>query len=156
LPGAECPHPRIDHIDRFCLAAGEQGLKLTMRSCRNILRLQTIYYLLTATWPLVHIKSFMVVTGPKIDTWLVKTVAVLILVIAICFIGQLLIKGLSLPVIVLAISCCIGLILIECYYVSTGVISRIYLVDAFLHVLFLVAWWACLKRSKIWWGNKGS
>ena len=39
---------------------------------------QGLYFLVTAIWPLVHIASFMKVTGPKRDIWLVKTVATVI------------------------------------------------------------------------------
>lgn len=33
--------------------------------------IQGCYYLITLIWPLVHIKSFMAVTGYKRDVWLV-------------------------------------------------------------------------------------
>ena len=39
---------------------------------------QAIYYIATGVWSLVGIRSFQAVTGPKIDTWLVKTVGVLV------------------------------------------------------------------------------
>lgn len=56
----------------------------------NLLSLvQGIYTLLTALWALVDIKSFMEVTGPKTDVWLVKTVAVVLLPIAVCFLWGL-------------------------------------------------------------------
>ena len=34
---------------------------------------QAVYYILTGVWPLVHIRSFMAVTGPKTDLWLART-----------------------------------------------------------------------------------
>ena len=34
---------------------------------------QGSYYLLTGLWPVVHLRSFEAVTGPKVDKWLVKT-----------------------------------------------------------------------------------
>ena len=40
--------------------------------------LQGAYFGLTAAWALVHIDSFMRVTGAKTDVWLVKTVAALV------------------------------------------------------------------------------
>jgi hypothetical protein len=48
---------------------------------------QAIYYLLTALWGLFHIESFMAVTGPKTDVWLVKTVSVLIIPTVVCLLG---------------------------------------------------------------------
>jgi len=44
---------------------------------------QAWYYLVTGVWPLVNISSFQLVTGPKTDLWLVKTVGVLVTVISV-------------------------------------------------------------------------
>ena len=41
-------------------------------------RVQAAYYVLTGVWPLVDIRSFEAITGPKADRWLVKTVGVLV------------------------------------------------------------------------------
>ena len=38
------------------------------------------YYAITGVWPLVHMRSFEAVTGPKQDHWLVHTVAGLLVV----------------------------------------------------------------------------
>ncbi|SHL25073.1 hypothetical protein SAMN05444407_10372 [Chryseobacterium contaminans] len=40
---------------------------------------QLLYYFATSLWPLVHIKSFLIITGDKTDIWLVKTVSILLL-----------------------------------------------------------------------------
>ena len=57
-----------------------------------LLWVQGIYYLVTGVWPLVSIETFQMVTGPKTDHmvtgreadhWLVMTVGVLIVAIAI-------------------------------------------------------------------------
>lgn len=37
-----------------------------------------LYYLVTAIWPLVSMRTFMAVTGPKVDQWLVLPVGLLI------------------------------------------------------------------------------
>jgi hypothetical protein len=111
-----------------------------MKLLRSTLQMQTVYYLITALWPLIDIKSFMVVTGPKTDTWLVKTVAVVLLAITCCFITQLITKANPLPTAILAIACCVGLTYIDCYYALNGTISKIYLLDAVLEIIFLVLW----------------
>ena len=75
---------------------------------------QAGYYLLTALWPLFHMDSFLKVTGPKTDLWLVKTVSVLLVAIGLSFISSLTMEGnLPLPVIVLAVTSCIVLAGIE-------------------------------------------
>jgi hypothetical protein len=55
---------------------------------RLLLWIEGLYSLVTAIWPIVDIDSFMVVTGPKTDQWLVKTVSVLILAIAVFFLHK--------------------------------------------------------------------
>jgi protein-S-isoprenylcysteine O-methyltransferase Ste14 len=42
---------------------------------------QAVYYLITGIWPLLSIKTFEKLTGPKTDKWLVKTVGVVVTVI---------------------------------------------------------------------------
>ncbi|MBV9103879.1 MAG: hypothetical protein JO060_09815 [Candidatus Eremiobacteraeota bacterium] len=49
-------------------------------SRRNVYIFQSVYYTVTGIWPLVSIDSFMAVTGPKTDVWLVKMVGSLVLV----------------------------------------------------------------------------
>ena len=44
---------------------------------RTRLLSQGLYYLATGLWPLVHMRSFLAVTGPKTDLWLVRTVGLL-------------------------------------------------------------------------------
>lgn len=52
-----------------------------MKKVAIIAMIQGLYYLLTSLWGLLHIESFMMVTGPKFDIWLVKMVSVLIIVL---------------------------------------------------------------------------
>lgn len=42
---------------------------------------QAAYYVATGLWPFVHLPSFIAVTGPKREVWLVKTVGALVTVI---------------------------------------------------------------------------
>lgn len=82
----------------------------------------------------------MEVTGPKTDVWLVKTVAVLLLAISISLFTSFLLKKINIPVITLAISCCLVLVFIDCYYVWNGTISKIYLLDAVAEGFLLILW----------------
>src|SRR4051812_30893344 len=43
--------------------------------------IQGVYFFITGLWPIVHMPSFLFVSGPKTDLWLVKTVGILIVVI---------------------------------------------------------------------------
>jgi hypothetical protein len=101
---------------------------------------QAIYFGLTGLWPIVHIRSFMAVTGPKHDLWLVRTVGVLITAIAVP-IGMAGWRGTITPEIgILAIGRAAGLAAIDVIYVLRRVIARIYLVDAAVELLIIAGW----------------
>jgi hypothetical protein len=105
---------------------------------------QGAYYLLTGAWSLLHVESFMAVTGPKTDVWLVKTVGVLVSVIGLA----LLLAGVGGQVepglIFIAIGSALGLLAIEVAYTLQRVIPAIYLADAVLEGGF-VLWWVALR-----------
>ncbi|HKG05483.1 MAG TPA: hypothetical protein VKB19_03450 [Pedobacter sp.] len=98
------------------------------------LLLQSTYYLMTGVWPIIDINTFMAVTGPKTDIWLVKMVALLTMVISI----QLFIDiknnhtSVRLPVLT-----ALSFLVIDSYYALKGTISEIYLLDASIQLAFL-------------------
>lgn len=102
--------------------------------------LQGTYYMITGLWGLLHIESFMAVTGPKIDIWLVKMVSVLIIVISMVLLLSGYRKKVTLEVLVLAIASAIGFIAIDVYYVAIDRISEVYLADALAELILLVLW----------------
>ncbi len=52
-------------------------------------KLQAVYFMAAGLWPLLHMRSFLGVTGPKTDLWLVQTVGALVT----CIGGQLLLSA---------------------------------------------------------------
>ena len=100
--------------------------------------LQGIFYVFTGVWPLIHLDSFVGVTGPKTDIWLVKTVGVLVLAIGVALISAR--KNPQLPIVLLAINSALGLAAIDIVYVFDGTISWIYLTDAIIEILLVIAW----------------
>jgi hypothetical protein len=54
---------------------------------RWLLLAQGLYFFLTGVWPVVHMPSFVAVTGPKTDLWLVRTVGLLIAVAGLAMIA---------------------------------------------------------------------
>lgn len=107
---------------------------------------QTLYFLMTGIWPLVDIYTFQLVTGPKTDLWLVRTVGVLITVIAVVLLIATLRRQITLEIRLLAIGSAAGLAGIDIIYVSLGRISPIYLLDAFIE-LILIVWWVVTWRK---------
>lgn len=102
---------------------------------------QGIYFLVTGVWPLLSMKTFLLVTGPKTDLWLVKTVGVILAVIGAVLLYAWATGAINPPVIALAIGAGLGLAVVEIIYVSRRVISVIYLGDAAAEIL-LAIWWA--------------
>lgn len=104
--------------------------------------LQGIYYFITGIWPLVHIRSFMAVTGPKTDLWLVKTVGVLVAVIGATLLLHNFMKRNSTPaeLVLLGTGSAIGFGIIDVYYASIDRISNIYLLDAVAQAVLILLW----------------
>ena len=109
---------------------------------------QSIYYSLTALWGLLHIQSFMDVTGPKTDIWLVKTVSVLILPIVIGMLSGLLLRAHPVPVILLATSAALGFAAIDFYYTARSTIRWVYALDGAVQVLLLAVWLYLLRNRR--------
>lgn len=111
-------------------------------------RIQAFYFLVTGLWPLLEIRSFQKISGPKTDLWLVKTVGVLISVIGgvIAAAGM---RGRITPEVAgLAMGSSAGLAVIDVYYSSRGHISRVYLLDALAEVAIIVAWGIGLRQQR--------
>lgn len=102
--------------------------------------IEGLYCLLTAAWPLLHINSFMAVTGLKTDIWLVKTVSLLILAIAVFLLLQMIHPCPIVPVASLMLTMSAGLAFVDFYYSAQGRISEIYLADGVLQIIFFTAW----------------
>jgi hypothetical protein len=95
---------------------------------------QGIYYLITGVWPLVDIHSFMLVTGPKTDIWLVKAMSCLF-----CAIGLALVIGRKERVCVwLSLLTSFSMAVIDFYYSSIDVTSDVYKIDGVIQVLFFI------------------
>ena len=90
---------------------------------KALLWIQGLYTLLTALWGLIDIDSFMAVTGPKNDIWLVKTVSTILLAIAVTLLSYIYFQSHPLPAILLGFFTSAGLAAIDFYYSSREVIS---------------------------------
>jgi len=92
-------------------------------------------------WPLVHMRSFEAVTGPKTDDWLVRTVAGLLVANGAVQVSA---AGRSPDALALAhrlgIGTAVTLGLVDLVYGGTGRISRVYLLDGLVEAGWIVAW----------------
>ena len=101
-----------------------------------ILTLQGWFYLVTGLWPVLHIKSFEKVTGPKTDKWLVKTVGLMITCSGIIFLKFTDDRS----ALWLAVMNAVTLAGVDIYYSLKGIIRKIYLLDAVVELGFVVAY----------------
>ena len=109
-------------------------------SALTLARLHGAANLMGGLWPLLHLKSFEAVFGPKTDRWLVKTVSGLLVVNGL---AQL--RVTSVPESIaqarrVGIGTAVVLALIDLIYVPLGRISKMYLADAVVEVGWVVAW----------------
>jgi hypothetical protein len=97
---------------------------------RSVALAQAAYYTPTGIWPIFHVRSFEWITGPKTDTWLVKTVGALLAVtggaLGLAAARDRLTPELEL----IAAGSALTLASIDVVYVARGRIRPVYLLDA--------------------------
>ncbi len=109
-------------------------------SMRIVLIVQGVYYLLTGIWPLVSIRTFEAVTGPKTDDWLVQTVGVLAATIGATLLVGRRRQPPNRETLTLAMLSIFSFAAVDVVFVARGIISPIYLVDAALQAVFLAGY----------------
>lgn len=110
-----------------------------MRAAR-IASLQGSLNIVTGLWPLVHMRSFEAVSGPKVGKWLVRTVSGLLVTIGM----EQLRNASSIERVSVAkrlgMGTAVTLTAIDLVYVAKGRISKIYLLDAAVELFIIRAW----------------
>jgi hypothetical protein len=106
----------------------------------DLARLQGSFNFINGLWPLVHMRSFEAVSGPKTDKWLVRTVSGLLITVGLEQLraasraeGDDTAKRLGLGT-------AATLTAIDLVYVARGRISKIYLLDAVVEILIIRGW----------------
>jgi hypothetical protein len=116
---------------------------------KKVWLVQAIYDVVTGIWGLVDIRSFQKVTGPKTDTWLVKTVSLLIVVVGTT-IGSAGRRGKITPEIAaLAVGTSAGLTAIDIVYVAKRRISPVYLLDVVAELALIAAWCIAIRNRTL-------
>jgi hypothetical protein len=106
----------------------------------KLLAAQSAYFGATGIWPLLHLNSFEAVTGPKVDRWLVKTVGATVAAIGASLAVASRQDRASTETVVLATGSAAALGAIDVVYAVKGRISPVYLIDAGIQALILLAW----------------
>jgi VanZ family protein len=108
-------------------------------SVRNVAYAQAIYYVPTGIWPLLHMRSFEWVTGPKVDRWLVKTVAGLLTVVGAVLGLSASSQRVTPELRILAVGTSVSLAMVDIVYVRRKRIRRIYALDALANICLAIA-----------------
>lgn len=100
---------------------------------------QGLYFVVSGLWPVLHLPSFLQVTGPKTDLWLVQSFGLLVTGIGL---GLLLStrqhrEQAALPI---GLATATALCAADIWFVSQGVISNVYLLDAAAEAVLGAGW----------------
>ncbi len=112
---------------------------------------QGIFYLGTGLWPIVHLRSFEKVTGPKVDTWLVRTLGGLIAAVGAALVVGSFDEKPSRGLAVLGIGSAVALGLADVIFASRGRISKAYYGDAAAEAGVVASW--VIAHKGVRWKN---
>lgn len=98
------------------------------------------FNLRSGLWPLVHLRSFESVFGPKTDRWLVRTVAGLLITNGIAQLSAPDTPAGDAQARRLGIGTAATLAAIDLAYAPAGRINRIYLLDALIELAWIHRW----------------
>lgn len=115
------------------------------RAALIVARTQGSYNIVTGVWPLVSMRSFEALLGPKIDHWLVKTVSGLLLSTGAVQVGA---DRAAVPTVRrLSVLTSVTLLAVDCTYAARGRIAKTYLIDALVQTGLIVAWLKTTARA---------
>lgn len=108
---------------------------------------QGVYYVATGLWPIVHLRSFEAITGPKEEGWLVKTVGALITVVGAAVWLAGIRRRVTPEIRLLAGGAAAALGAVDIIYPAKRRISPVYLAEALPELLLAGAWWWTGRKS---------
>jgi hypothetical protein len=103
---------------------------------------QGLYFVITGVWAIADIHSFMFVTGPKTDIWLVKTVSLILTVMGISFLIAVREKPVPASIMALSVLGALALLFVDVYYFMRGILRSVYLLDGLVQFIFILIWLA--------------
>jgi len=109
-------------------------------SQRDVAFSQGVYFLATGMWPLIHMKSFETMTGPKADKWLVRAVGALVGVTGGVLLRAAARNRVTPEVSALGVAASASLGAVDTLYAIRGHSSRLYLADSAVHGAFVAGW----------------
>jgi hypothetical protein len=101
---------------------------------------QGIFYVASGLWPLVHMRSFEAVTGPKHDRWLAKTTGALMAAVGGALIAGAFDRRQSRALQLLGMGSALALGAADIIFSARGRISKVYLADAAAEGAAIASW----------------
>ena len=123
----------------------------TAESSPGLARLAVVqgaFDVVTGVWPILHLRSFEAVTGPKPEGWLVKTVGALITAIGGTLLSAGLRRRVAPEVAALAVGSAVALATVDVIYATRRRISPVYLLDAVAETALVACWGVLLARER--------
>ncbi|NLG73781.1 MAG: hypothetical protein GX495_17300 [Chloroflexi bacterium] len=112
----------------------------TLPSRTRLSVFQGLVYIATGIWPLISPRTFQMVTGPKVDIWLVNTVGLLITITGVVLARAALRGQVTEDVELLAEGSAGALAAVDIYYAGRRRLSPVYLLDAALEITLAALW----------------
>jgi hypothetical protein len=106
----------------------------------GVARAHGVFNVASGLWPLLHMRSFERVLGPKTDRWLVQTVAGMLVAIGVAQLSTRATRDSLAQARRVGVGTAATLGAIDLRYAPAGRISKVYLVDAALELGWLLAW----------------
>ena len=101
---------------------------------------QGIFYVATGLWPIIHLRSFEAVTGPKVDKWLVRTFGGLVAAVGTALLVGAFERQRSRALSILGVGTALALGAADVVYSLRGRISKVYLGDAAAEGALAASW----------------
>lgn len=112
-----------------------------------VAKLQGLYWAIGAAWPVVHMQSFLLVTGPKEELWLVRCLSLLMIVIGAVLLFAAYKHRITPELKWLSAGGTAVMAFTDFFYVIDGTLPPIYLLDGLAELLLFALW--------LWAGNHG-
>ena len=121
--------------------------KVAQERARSLALAQGLYFGLTGLWPILHLRSFEAVTGPKPEGWLVKTVGGLLVAIGVGLSASSRRRRVARESALIAAASAAALAVVDVWYAGVRRrISPVYLADAPVEAA-VVASWIAVRRG---------
>jgi hypothetical protein len=115
---------------------------------RKLARVQGGYFVLTGVWPVLHMRSFEAVTGPKPERWLVKMVGLLAASIGITLYRSARRRRVPAEIRLLAMTAAGSFAAIDVWYAARRRIAPVYFFDAAVEIGLLSSWALSIQANR--------